>query len=82
MTLFRRPLSLLRWFVTSGPRRLRAARLRRAGSPSKALTLFVGPSFLIELIFMFPDPAKRTLVTEHICRKFSAGCPNADRLGM
>ena len=79
MTLFRRPLALFRWFVTSGPKRLRAARLRRAGFAAEALSLFVDQVFFCELIRTFPDRARRALVMEYLCRRISAGYLNSDR---
>lgn len=72
-TIFRRPLALLRWYRTDGNKRLRAARLRRAGNPTKALILFTGAWFLIELIRMTPDPIERKRFIESACRKLSAG---------
>lgn len=44
----------VRWHLTYGPLRLRAARLRRAGHPSEAVVLLFGVSWLIQTIRLVP----------------------------
>lgn len=69
-TLSRRPLALLRWFLTGGPTRFKAARLRRDGHPVAALCMLTGnPTAAIFCIRQYPtDLEARHRLHQHLCR--------------
>lgn len=70
--LFTRPLAVIRWHLTDGPKRLQCARLRRLGKTSEAFCLLAGPTVLIDVIRLIPqDLKKRELFIKSVCRKLS-----------
>lgn len=69
-----------RWWRTNGARRLRAARLRRAGKPVEAFVLLAGARVLVSTIIEVPDVYRRMRLIKQVTRRLCLSDNGRSRL--